>query len=285
MTTSERAARIAVIIPCFNDGPLLREALGSIVEDEPVEIVVVDDHSTEPATISLLEELRAEGVQIESHDRNAGVAAARGTGVRATEAALVFPLDADDLAVPGALGAMADRLDAEPEAVACFGDYEEFGDRELVRAVPPMLDPFRIAFTNEYPVTAMFRRDALEAVGGWNGNGYAGSGYEDWNLWMTLAERSERCVHLGVGRLTYRRRLHGERKLAVSKRQHPQLYAELRRLHPGLFARIDQHRRESDLGRFRKRLYPLVYGGRRRYRFEPRVKNALDRLGIWTLRR
>ena len=277
--------RIAVIIPCFNDGPLLREALGSIVEDEPVDIVVVDDHSTDPATISVLEELRAEGVQVESHERNTGVAAARGTGLRATGALLVFPLDADDLAVPGALGAMANRLDAEPQAVACFGDYAEFGDRELVRAVPPVLDPFRIAFTNEYPVTAMFRRDILEAVGGWDGNGYAGTGYEDWNLWMTLAERSEQCVHLGMGRLTYRRRLHGERKLTVSKRQHPQLYAELRRLHPGLFAGVDQHRRASDLGRLRKRLYPLVYGGRRRYRFEPRVKNALDRLGIWTLRR
>jgi hypothetical protein len=28
-----------------------------------------------------------------------------------------------------------------------------------------------------------------------------------------------------------------------------------------------------------------VYGGRRRFRFEPRVKRVLDRLGIWTLRR
>jgi len=279
------STRVAVIIPCFDDGPLVREAVESIIEDEPVEIVVIDDHSTDAETTTLLDELRADGVRVERHERNAGAAAARGTGLRATQANFVFPLDADDLAVPGALGAMADLLEAEPAAVACFGDYAEFGDSEVVRAVPLTLDPFRIAFTNEYPVSAMFRREVLETVGGWNGNGYTASGYEDWNLWMTLAERSDRCVHLGVGRLTYRRRLHGDRKLALGKRRHPELYAELRRLHPQLFAKIDEHRSESDLGSFRKWIYPVLYGGRRRYRFEPRVKRALDHLGLWTLRR
>lgn len=279
------SARVAVIIPCFDDGPLLREAVESIVEDEPVEIVVVDDHSTDAETTTLIDELLADGVRVEQHERNAGAAAARGTGLRATRANFVFPLDADDLAVPGALGAMADLLEAEPQAVACFGDYAEFGDSEVVRAVPLTLDPFRIAFTNEYPVSAMFRREVLETVGGWNGNGYTASGYEDWNLWMTLAERSDKCVHLGVGQLTYRRRLHGDRKLALGKRRHPELYAELRSLHPQLFAKIDEHRSKSDLGPFRKWIYPVLYGGRRRYRFESRVKRALDHLGLWTLRR
>ena len=38
------SGRIALIVPCFNDGDLVREALASIHEDEPVEVVVVDDH-------------------------------------------------------------------------------------------------------------------------------------------------------------------------------------------------------------------------------------------------
>jgi glycosyltransferase involved in cell wall biosynthesis len=277
--------RLAVIIPCFNDGPLLREAIESVREDEPVEIIVVDDHSTDSATAALLDELSAEGVRVQHHERNRGTAAARTTGLGTTDAEFVFPLDADDLAVPGVLGAMADLLEARPDAAACFGDYCEFGDSEIVRAVPEQLDPFRIAFTNEYPVSAMFRRDVLDAVGGWNGNGYTATGYEDWNLWMTLAERGYGCVHMGEGQITYRRRLHGERKLAQGKRRHPELYGELRRLHPQLFADIGDHRRESNLGGIRKRLYPLVYGGRPRYRFEPHAKRLLDRLGIWTLRR
>ena len=285
MSFAGPAGRIAVIVPCYNDGALVREAVHSVTEDEPVEIVVVDDTSTDAGTRTVLDELRAEGVRVLRHERNVGAASARATGLRETCAGFLFPLDADDLAVPGALAAMADRLEAEPDAAACFGDYAEFGDTEIVRAVPERLDPFRVAFTNEYPVSAMFRRTVLEEVGAWDSKGYTGSGYEDWNLWMTLAERNARCVHLGVGRLTYQRRLHGERKLAAGKRRHRELYGELRRTHPLLFEELGDHRRRTDLGPLRRRLYPVVYGGRRRFRFESRIKRTLDRLGLWTLRR
>jgi glycosyltransferase involved in cell wall biosynthesis len=277
--------RLAVVIPCFDDGELVREAVASVREDEPVEILVVDDRSSDRETLAVLERLKADGVRVVRHERNSGVAAARTTGLRATHARFVFPLDADDLAVPGALAAMAERLDADAEAAVCFGDYCEFGDTEVVRAVPDHLDPFRIAYTNEYPISALFRREMLEEIGGWSGNEYTGSSYEDWNLWMTLAERGEKGVHLGVGRLTYRRRLHGERKLAAGKRRHPALYRELRRAHPRLFSELPAHRRRSELGTLRKLLYPVVYGGRPRFRFERGVKALLDRAGVWTLRR
>jgi glycosyltransferase involved in cell wall biosynthesis len=278
-------ARIAVIVPCFNDADLVRQAVGSVEESEPVEIVVVDDHSTDEATLAVLAELERDGVRVLRRDHNAGVAAARQAGLGATGGEFVFPLDADDLAVPGALAAMAAALESAPDAAVCFADYAEFGDAELVRAVPERLDPYRLAYTNEYPISSLFRRGALEAVGGFTPNGYGGRSYEDWNLWMTLAESGARGVHLGPGRIGYRRRLHGERKLHTGKRRHRELYRELRAEHPRLFRELPEHRRRSDLSGLRKRLYPVVYGGRRRLGFESRVKAALDRLRIWTLRR
>lgn len=277
--------RLAVVIPCFDDGELVREAIASVSEDEPVEIVVVDDHSSDRGTLDVLEQLEAEGVRVLRHEQNSGVAAARTSGLRATRARYVFPLDADDLAIPGVLAAMAERLDADAEAAVCFGDYCEFGDTEIVRAVPDRLDPYRLAYTNEYPISALFRRTVLEEIGGWKGNDYTGRSYEDWNVWMTLAERGEKGVHLGVGRLTYRRRLHGERKLAAGKRRHRFLYRELRHAHPRLFSDLRAHRRRSELGTLRKLLYPVVYGGRPRFGFERNVKALLDRAGVWTLRR
>jgi glycosyltransferase involved in cell wall biosynthesis len=273
---------VAVLIPCYRDAELAVEAVQSVQEDEPVEVVVIDDHSQDDATEKVLRRLEDEGITVLRRDTNVGCGGARDTGRTATEAPYVFPLDSDDLAVRGALSLMADQLDAHPEADVCYGDYVEFGDSELMRAVPPRIDPYRIAYTNEYPVSSLFRRSALEEVGGWPTFLRA---YEDWHLWMTLAERGTIAVHLGPGVATYRRRLHGSRLLTASKNSHPELYARLRADHPDLFANLPAHRQRSDLHAGRKLVYPIVYGGRRRFGWEKYIKALLDRLGVWTLRR
>jgi glycosyltransferase involved in cell wall biosynthesis len=253
--------RVAVVVPCFNDGAVLPEALGSLVDQEPVELVLVDDASTDEATARILDEQRARGVTVIRHAVNAGLSAARMTGVRATSSPFVFPLDADDLVAPGALARLADLLESHPAAAVAFADYEEFGVRARVVAVPARLDPFRIAYRNEYPVASLFRREALDRVGGWRD--VAGLvGYEDWNLWMALAEDGAQGLRGAPGEVALRRRIHGNRMLADAGRRHRELYGHLRRLHPSLFADIRRHRRASDLDRARKLLYPVLFGGR-----------------------
>ncbi len=270
-----------MIIPCYNDGSVVGEAVSSLQSAEPTELVIVDDGSTEAHTQEVLAALAANGIRIVRQDNNAGLSAARMAGIRATSAPYIYDLDADDLASADALGIMADRLDADPEAAICYGDYREFGDSELIRLVPHTIDPYRLAYTNEYPVTALFRRSALRDAGGWR---HLGAGYEDWGLWMTLAERGCRGIYAGAGVITFHRRLHGTRMLGAAKADHRALYRTLRGEHPGLFDELKAHRRASNLSPLRKLLYPVIYGGRRRYRFETKVKAWLDRSGVWTLR-
>jgi glycosyltransferase involved in cell wall biosynthesis len=283
--TTERtdAPRIAVIIPCHGEGRLLAEAVASIEEPEPVHVVVVDDLSPDEETKQTLSELEAAGTEVLRLERNRGVGRARMAALALTSSRYVFPLDADDLAVPGVLSTMADRLDAEPGAVACVGDILEFGDSELVRAVPQWLDPYRVAYTNEYPISALFRRAALDEIGGWYRDTTVHQGYEDWHVWMGFAERGSSIVHLGPGVIGYRRRLHGSRLNAEAKRRHAEIYKVMRRDHPELFGALAQHRRRSDLSLPRKLLYPFVYGARAQVPFERQIKPWLDRLGIWTL--
>lgn len=257
---AETTSRIAVIVPCFNDGPLVLEAVDSIVEPEPVQLVIVDDASSDESTLQVLEELRGRGTRVIRHDVNRGLSAARRTGLSATTARYVFPLDADDLLVPGALSAMADRLDSRPAVAACFGDYSSFGTGSGVRHVPARLDPYRVAYRNDYPVASLFRRTVLESVGAWQAVG-RGTGYEDWSLWMTLAERGAEAVHWKRG-VSFRRRLHGSRMLGEAAKHHVELYATLRTLHPRLYSELRRHRRDTDLGFLATWLYPIVYGWR-----------------------
>jgi hypothetical protein len=274
--------RIAVLIPCHNEGSHLLEAVDSVQEEEPVDITVIDDASTDGATLGFLDVLEGRGVKVLRLAENVGVGRARMAGLAATHSPYVFPLDGDDLAIPGVLAQMADRLDADRSLGAVVGDVQEFGDHELLRAVPERLDPYRVAFTNEYPISALFRRSVLEELGGWFRARPKAQGYEDWNLWMSLAERGVRIAHLGAGRPGYRRRLHGLRMNAEAKSRHALMYGAMRDGHPELFSRLREHRRNSDLGPLRKVLYPLLYGSRAELPFERRLKPLADRFGVWT---
>jgi glycosyltransferase involved in cell wall biosynthesis len=271
--------RVAVLTPCHGEGRLVAEAVRSVQEDEAVEILVVDDASPDAATRATLDELEADGIKVIRLPENVGVGNARTEAFTASSAPYVYPLDADDLALPGVLARMADLLDAAPQAAACVGDVVEFGDVDVVRVTPARLDPYRVALTNEYPITALYRRTAVAAIGGWRPF-YEVQGYEDWHVWMGLAERGEQIVH--VGGPGYRRRLHGRRLNHLARRRHAERYAALQRAHPDLFARLGEHRRRSDLSPLRRALYPIVYGARAEVPFERQIKPWFDRLGIWT---
>ena len=268
--------RIAVVIPCFNDGPLAREAVSCLDAQEPAETVVIDDASTDEATLAVLAQMREEGIKVVRHDVNRGLSAARMTGLRETQAPFVFPLDSDDLLAPGSLTPLADLLSSRPEIAVAWSDYEEFGTRSRVVSVPPRLDPYRVAYRNEYPVSSLYRRDLLARIGGWHDiEGMVG--YEDWHTWMTLAEHGERGLHVGAGVVSTLRRLHGPRMLTGAERNHVALYRALRRLHPALFSQIGEHRRHSDLPLLWRWLYPLVYGWRRPLGIRSRLLRASGR--------
>jgi glycosyltransferase involved in cell wall biosynthesis len=243
--------RVAVVVPCFNDGGTLDEALESLEGQEPHELVVVDDGSTDESTLRTLAELRARGVNV-VRQANGGLSAARMAGVRATSARYVMPLDADDALGPGALAALADALDHDPEAVMAWGDTEIWGDVELRLRVGRRLDPWQIAHLNVLPVASMIRRAALLEVGGWQ----LRHGYEDWDLWMAFAERGRDGVY--VPHTAHRYRRHGGRMLEGCIPRHDELYGELRKRHPALFASQGRQWLHSRAPFRVRALFPLV---------------------------
>src|ERR1700742_1813694 len=105
------AAEVAVVIPSWNSAALLPALLDSIAASgEEVELLVVDNGSRD----GTLELLRERGVEHVALPRNVGFAAAMNRGVDATDAEFVLGLNADTVVAPGAIGALAAALAADP---------------------------------------------------------------------------------------------------------------------------------------------------------------------------
>lgn len=246
------APTIAVVIPCFNDGGTLPDAVRSAQAQNRIdELVVVDDGSTDPSTIEVFDTLDRAAVQV-VHRSNGGPGAARMTGVQATGADYVFCLDADDRLLPGALSALAAALDGDSGLALVWGDYRLFGEREWRQPTAPSLDPWQIGYQNDIPASVLIRRSTLLAVGGWQQ-----AGYEDWDLLMGLAERGERGRRVPI--VAYEYRQHGVRRLGESATRHGEIYALLRGRHPGLVAGRRQYWRRSDAPWTLKLALPVIF--------------------------
>ena len=248
-------ARIAVVTPCFNDGEFVGDAIASIREAEPVEVVVVDDGSTDEATKEVLAELARSGIARVVRRENGGLAAARMTGVAATTAPYVFPLDADDIVEPGSLAALADRLDADPNVAFAYGNGTYLREGIDWRARP--WDPFVLLYLNGWGASCLVRRDALMAVGGWSLRGC----YEDWDFLLALAESGYQGAPVDHLVLHYRRH-HGPRENKRCLRQHARAYRTLRRRHPALYARRAELAARSPLPWRTRFMMPLRHGSR-----------------------
>lgn len=87
---------ISVVIPVHNRPVLLSRALTSVScqTTPPLEVVVVDDGSSQPIDDTLKE--LCPGVKIIRNDKNAGVAAARNRGIEHAQGEWIALLDSDD---------------------------------------------------------------------------------------------------------------------------------------------------------------------------------------------
>jgi glycosyltransferase involved in cell wall biosynthesis len=235
------APRISVLVPCYDDGATVGETVASIAEDEAVEVVVIDDGSRDPHTIAVLDALAARGAVRLLRQANAGVAAALRAGTAAATTPYVFILNSDDLAEPGALTALADALDADPGADFAFGWIHFFGDVDFIARQPPW-NPWILLHSNRWAISSLYRREALDAVGGVP----EGTGYEDWDLLLALAAQDRRGVLVPRVVLHYRQHGSGRRNRGAQAglRGH---YAVLRARHAALFAREPELRRRYPL--------------------------------------
>ena len=175
---------VSVVIPAYNPGPYLAEAVGSAISQTPtpLEVLVIDDGSSE------LVELPDHPLVRVIRQDNAGASAARNRGIREARGDLVAFLDADDVWYAGKLAAQVELM--RPEVGLCSCDFDVIspegkrdgwgghgGDyRQLLRG------------NSIHTSGAIARRELLLQVGCFD---ESLTHSEEWGTWLDIARRSQ----------------------------------------------------------------------------------------------
>ena len=182
---------VSVIIPCYNQGRFLGEAIESVLRQtySPFEIVVVDDGSTDHTSVVAAGYRQVRLIR----QTNQGLAAARNAGLRESRGGYLVFLDADDLLLPDALRIGVDCLQAHPQCAFVSGHYNliKSDGSPITHSRRPCTsrDHFSAFLRVNYigmNATVTYRRSVLESLGGFNRSLDA---CEDYELYLRIARR------------------------------------------------------------------------------------------------
>jgi len=249
---------VSVVIPCFNAGELLREAVDSaLAQDCPgVEVIVVDDGSTDPATQAVLDGIQDPRVRVIRQD-NAGPASARNTAIRAATGEYILPLDADDRFDPTYARKALAAMRADPTVGIVYCDAMKFGAETGIWRLPAF-SLQEMAVDNVIFCSSLFRKSDWAAVGGYRES--LRHGMEDYEFWLRILALGRDVVKLPEALFYYRIQARSRTTEFMGDRPNVvATYAEIFRANQAFFAQhaevLFEHRfaqyRELDHLRYR----------------------------------
>jgi glycosyltransferase involved in cell wall biosynthesis len=196
-------ARISVVMPTFNRAATLPRAIDSVLGQThgDVELIVVDDGSTDALTRDVMAGLVRDGYHV-LRQAHQGLAAAQNAGISVARGRYILPLDADHRIRPDYLRVGIDIMDHGPRIGVVYGDRELFGEISGRPGEPFSLQ--RLLVANVIDAGAVFRRAVWEECGGYDTTMPDRLGYEDWEFWIQAAKRGWQFAHVAEVMLEYR---------------------------------------------------------------------------------
>ena len=196
--------KLSVIIPCYNAGPYLAQAVSSIRNQQTgfslaTEIIVIDDGSTD----GCVEQLQGSDLKI-LHQDHQGASAARNYGMQEAKGGYLLFLDADDVLTPDAVESLYQGLLKHEGVAVAFGMAEEFISEELDAKTAGGLTKKEIPFGAFLSGCCLGKKEDLLKVGFFDINLKSGGETVDWLARL----RNSGLKMLQLDTVTVRRRIH-----------------------------------------------------------------------------
>jgi glycosyltransferase involved in cell wall biosynthesis len=196
---------ISVVVPAYNVGQYLGEALDSVMRQirPPDEVIVIDDGSTDNTP---KEAQKFAGRVRYIKQPNSGPSAARNLGIRQSKGDWIAFLDGDDTWLPWHLGEVWKVKTLQPETDLFCGRTAGMNEdiRKPDETGPAKLEDITLVeFVKCNPVatsTAVVRKEALIAAGGFD---ISFRGPEDYDLWMRIVKKY-RALYIDMPLARYR---------------------------------------------------------------------------------
>ncbi len=225
--------KISVIIPCYNYGKYVEEAIDSVLAStfHDFEILVVNDGSTDEYTNKLLKGLNKPKTRV-IWQHNQGLAQSRNNGIKEALCKYILPLDADDTIEPTLLEKAYWILEMNPDLGLVYFHARLFGDENYIWETREY-NLYNLLFENSISVCSLLRKKAWEEVGGYNPN--MTYGYEDWEFWINLGKHGWHGQLLSEPLFNHRK--HGRSMTNEAHEKHQLLIEQIKNNHPDLFER------------------------------------------------
>jgi len=201
---NEPGPKVSVVIPCFNHGEYLNEAVDSVLAQtfEDFEIIIVNDGSTDEQTNKVLAEYNRPKTRV-IHTANHGLATARNTAIGEARGDYILPLDADDKIGPRYMERAVEVLDRDKQVGIVYCEAETFGEISVKCELPPFSFP-EFLLTSMFFCSAFFRMEDYRKTKGYNPNMIYGG--EDYDFWLSIFELGRTVHRLPETMFYYRQR-------------------------------------------------------------------------------
>ncbi|MDX2243534.1 MAG: glycosyltransferase family A protein [Leptolyngbyaceae cyanobacterium bins.302] len=228
---------VSVIMPCYNQGQYVDEAVASVFAqtDQNFELIIINDGSTDGATIQRLKTYEQSSEQPKLtviHTENQGPSAARNIGIQQAKGQYILPLDADDRIAPTFLEKAVPILDTHPTVGIVYTQAELFGEQSGRFDLPPYNFP-DILLGNMIFNTSLYRKTDWEQAGGYNKNMVWG--WEDYDFWLSILQLGREVVQIPEV-LYFHREVANSRSQQMTQDDWVRSYAQIFRNHPTLYA-------------------------------------------------